>query len=430
MSTFQIIVFGVCAALILIGVGVFASFGGIGSNSIGKVVIWGTEDRKIMEGIIAEFRNIDGSFQEVSYVEKNPATYQNDLLNAMAAGTSPDLITLSENSIYPFEDKLLTIPYRVVSQSSFINSFIDGAQIFLTSEGVLALPFKVDPLVMYWNRDLFASAGIAVPPQFWNELLQLAPKITSLDAGSNIKRSAVALGQWQNIAHAKEILSTLFFQTGENIIHRNNEGKFDVVFGTTPTNAPSNPAESVLLFYTEFANPSKTSYAWNRTLPLSTTAFIAGDVAVYFGFASEYPSIAARNPNLRFAVAKMPQIEGTSKRTTYGRLVGLAIPRNASNASGAAYIAQQLAGVTAGNLLTELTGLPPVRRDIKPETSSDAAMGIFVDSALIVRGWIDPDQKETDIIFKNMIESVISGRQNTGGAVGEASRALFQLVSI
>jgi ABC-type glycerol-3-phosphate transport system substrate-binding protein len=431
MSTFQVIVLGVCAALILIGVGVFASFGGLGDGaSVGRVIIWGTADNSTMDQLVVELRNSDGAFQDVTYTEKNPATYHTELINAMAAGTGPDLVMMTQEEILEFEDKILTIPYGLVSESSFLNSFIDESQLFLTDEGELALPFMVDPLVMYWNRDLFAAAGEASPPQFWNDFLALTPKITVLDAGSTIKKSTVALGQWQNIAHAKAILSTLFMQAGDRIVARRQDGTLNPVLGTTPTNAPSNPSESALRFYTEFTNPSKTTYSWNRTMPLSSTAFIAGDVAVYFGFASEYPTIAARNPNLRFGVAKVPQVEGVSTRATYGRLTGLAIPRTSSNANGAAQIAQKLASAQVVSTLVELTGLPPVRRDVRVDTASDAAMAVFRESALIARGWLDPNSAETDTIFRTMVESVISGRQSTAGAVSEAATALRRLFTL
>ncbi|MBP9710862.1 MAG: extracellular solute-binding protein [Candidatus Pacebacteria bacterium] len=429
MSTFQIIVLGVCAALILIGVGVFASFGGLGNeDTVGDVTIWGTVDSSIMDRLISTMLSGDKAFSGVDYVEKSPTTYHADIVNAMATGKAPDLVFLSQEEIGIFEDKLLIIPYGMVSQATFLSSFIDESQVFLTDEGELALPFMVDPVVMYWNRDLFSSAGVASPPKFWNDFLTLAPKMTSLDAGANITKSAVGLGQWQNVANAKAILSTLFMQAGDKVVVRKGSGDLEVVLGDVPTNAPSNPAESALRFYTEFTNPSKTTYSWNRTLPLSTTAFVAGDVAVYFGFASEYPSLAARNPNLPFAVARVPQVEGSSIRATYGRLTGMVIPRNASNPNGAAQIAQRLSSAESVSTLSALTGLPPVRRDVTIKTSDNAAMGVFVESALIARGWVDPDSTKTDAIFRTMIESVVSGRLDSGGAVNEASRAMEQLL--
>ncbi|MDZ4226364.1 MAG: hypothetical protein U1C66_02650, partial [Patescibacteria group bacterium] len=133
MSTFQIIVLGVCAALILVGVGVFASFGGLGGSSSGPVVIWGTLDSTAMNGVLSTMRSADKTFQDVSYTEKNPATYDAELLNAMAAGTGPDLFLLSSEKLHSFSDKIITIPYGLVSQTAFLSAFVDQSQLFLTS---------------------------------------------------------------------------------------------------------------------------------------------------------------------------------------------------------------------------------------------------------------------------------------------------------
>ncbi|OGC84717.1 hypothetical protein A3F55_02550 [Candidatus Adlerbacteria bacterium RIFCSPHIGHO2_12_FULL_53_18] len=427
MSTFQIIVLGVCAALILIGVGVFASFGGVlGGGGTGQVVIWGTLDGTMMNNVLTSLRNADETFQDVSYTEKNPATYDTELLNAMAAGTGPDLFLIDSDKLHSFSDKIITIPYRLVSQNVFLNSFVDESELFLTTQGELALPFTIDPLVMYWNRDLLATAGLGEPPRYWNELLAVAPKVTALDR-SNITKSAVALGTWSNVAHAKEILSTLFMQAGDRVVVRGEDGALLPVLGSA-TGGGSADAPSALRFYTDFANPTKTTYSWNRGLPLSTNAFVAGDVALYFGFVSEFNAIAARNPNLRFSVAQVPQVEGALSSATFGRMTGLAIPRSARNIEGAAIIAEKLVSAETIALVAQATGLPPVRRDVVFDTSANAAAGVFAGAALIARGWLDPEPEATDDIFQAMIESVISGGAEPANAVNTAAQGLRQLV--
>lgn len=430
-SNFQIIVLGLCTALLLVGIGVFASFGGfLGGRGIGKVVVWGTLDASVMQLAIENLRAGNKAFEGVSYIEKDPSTYDSELLNAMANGTAPDLFMLAGRDLISYSDKIITIPYSAVSQSSYLGSFIDEGQIFLTQDGAQALPFTVDPLVMYWNRDLFAGAGVATPPKYWNDFLSLSPKITSLDSSSNVKRSAVALGEWRNVAHAKEILSTLFMQAGDMIITRNTQGVPTVVFGSTPAGYPANPAESALRFYTEFANPSKTSYSWNRSLPRSTDAFVSGDLAVYLGLASEYAGLLERNPNLHFSVALAPQIEGNATRVTYGNMTGLAIPRTAKNASGGLVAAQILSGKEASAMFTGLTGLPSVRRDVPADTKANAAADIFLQSALISRAWLDPAPKTTDSLFQSMIESVVSGKSQSGQAVADTALELQRLVPL
>ncbi len=429
MSTFQVIVLGIFATMIMVGIGVFALFGGVlGSKSLGPVVIWGTLDQQTMEGVIDTLHASDKSLDGVTYVRKDPDTYDTDLVNAMAAGTGPDLFLLSGDDLESFSDKILTIPYSVLSQGSYDASYVDESQLFLTPQGELALPFTIDPLVMYWNRDLFASAGIASPPQYWNDFLTLAPKITSLDARSTVVKSAVALGEWQNIPNAKLILSALFLQVGDNIVQRDSSGAPTVVFGSNPDSAATNPAESALRFYTEFSDPSKTSYSWNRSLPSAQDAFVAGDVAMYLGLASEYGDISQRNPNLHFSVALLPQIQGNSTQVTSGHIEGIAISRTAGNVQGALAVAQKLSSQAGVGLIAGALSLPPVRRDVSVDTSGSAAAAVFVQSALIASGWLDPNPAGTDQVFQTMIESVQSGASTPAGAVSQGAQELSQLL--
>jgi ABC-type glycerol-3-phosphate transport system substrate-binding protein len=380
-----------------------------------------------MENLLTTLRAEDDVFQEVAYVEKNPETYQSDLVSAMAAGVGPDLFLIGHEDILGFADKVLIIPFNIVSQGTFVSSYIDEGQLFLTSEGSLALPLLVDPLVMYWNRALFSSVGVASAPKYWNDFLTLAPKIISLDS-STLRRSAAALGTWANIKNAKAILSSLIMQAGDPLVARSADGTLYSVLGTTPESAAENPGTSALRFYTEFANPSKAVYSWNRSLPEAQDAFVAGDVAAYFGFASEYKTLLARNPNLQLGVEVLPQIQGNGARLTYGALTGAAISRSARNPQGAALVAQRLTGERAIAYLSQATGLPPVRRDVSVDTSASAVAQVFVQSALIARGWLDPSPKETDAMFKEMIESVVSGRSLPAEAIADAARLLEQLI--
>lgn len=429
LSSFQIIVLGIFGAFVLVGVGVFAVAGGLGGGSdVGAVEVWGTMDSSVIQNFLGTLRPEDKTFQNVSYTQKQPATYEGELINAMASGSGPDLFMLSQEQLVTFADKVLIIPYRAVSQGAFVTTYVDEGQLFLTAEGSYGLPFVVDPLVMYWNRDLFASAGVASPPRYWNDFFDIAPKITSLDAGAAVRKSAVALGEWQNVLHAKDILAALFIQAGDPIVARDTEGTVRAMLGTRPANLQSIPAESALRFYTEFANPSKTSYSWNKALPRSDNAFTSGDLAVYFGYASEYPTFSARNPNLRFGVELLPQIEGSASSVTYGRLIALAVPRTSSNPTGALTVAERLTGARAVGLLSSLTGLPPVRRDVALDTSDNAALAVFVQSALIAHGWLDPAPTITNGLFQSMIESVISGKEEPAGAVAGAGQELSQLL--
>ena len=428
MSPFQLIVTTIFGAFIVIGVGVFAVFGGLGGGGgVGAVTVWGTLPAAQMETLLITLRATDKTLQDVTYIEKSPESYNQELVSAMAAGTGPDLFFVEHDDLTAFADKILTIPYSMVSQRTFSATFVDEARLFAGSEGALALPFSIDPLVMYWNRDLFASAGVPSAPQYWNDFLTLAPRLTAYDTASAVSRSAAALGEWQNIANAKAILSALFLQAGVPVVSVGETGPYSSL-GILPEGAVEAPAQSALRFYTEFANPSKSVYSWNRSLPEAQTAFAAGDVGVYFGFASEYETLRARNPNLNMGVEIVPQIQGGNASMTYGKLTGVSVSRTARNPQGAAAVAQRFVGGEVAGYVVQYMGLLPARRDLSLGTESSAVSSVLAQSVLIARGWLDPNPAETDIIFRTMVESVSSGRSTPAEAVDDASRLLDQLL--
>ena len=80
--------------------------------------------------------------------------------------------------------------------------------------------------------------------------------------------------------------------------------------------------------------------------------------------------------------------------------------------------------------MTQYTGMPPARRDVALDTAASAVTEIFARSALFSRGWVDPNSAATDGIFKLMIESVVSGKQEPAGAVSEAAQEFAQLIPV
>lgn len=427
-TPFQLAILGTFIFFIIGGIAVFAIFGGLGKNaSVGEVVIWGTVDRRVMEPLLVDLTGADTSFQNVSYIEKKPETYQTELIEAFASGKAPDLFMLTDSSIVFFKDKVFPISYSTVSQRSFNDSFIDEGGLFLSPAGIIGLPLFVDPLVMYWNKDLFAGAGFATYPRAWSELATIAPKMTALDTTSNVKRSAVALGSYDNIRYAKEILSALFMQVGDPIVSTDIEGNLTSVLGKGKDAGVENPAQSALRFYSSFSNSTQSTYSWNRALPNSFNVFAAGDLGIYFGLASDYIPLRTRNPNLAFDVALLPQTGAAKAPLTYGRMTALAIPLGAPNRNGALIIIQKITSAAAESGLSSKLGLPAARRDVLSEVPDNSANSVFAQSALIARGWLDPNPAASGGIFKTMIESVISGKDQLGEAVAEASDALNEV---
>ena len=428
MTTFQLVLTGVFAVFILVGVAFFALFrGGGSSGTVSNVTVWGFIPSSQFTSLLDVTGVADNDSLRVTYIEARPETFDQDFIEALASDKSPDLIMLPMDSLIRHRNKLFPIPYTSYPERTFIDNFIEEGRLFLSDDGVLALPYLVDPLVMYWNRTMFSNAGLTVPPKYWSEFFNLTKIFVEKDPAFNITQSAIAFGEYQNVTNAKEILSALIMQAGSPVTARTGKTIRSALGDTF--SQPVVPAEAVVNYYTEFSNPVKSFYSWNRSLPESKDYFISGDLAVYFGFASELDSINAKNPNLNFDVAVIPQSEGGAETITYGKMIGLAIPRAAKSPTGALILANILTGPDAIQELSLMVGLPPVRNDLLKARPSDQFLAIFYDSTVWSRAWLDPDKKETDNIFKKMVEDITSGRKRVSASVQDASSSLQKLLS-
>jgi ABC-type glycerol-3-phosphate transport system substrate-binding protein len=421
MSKFQIgllVVFGVFA---LVAVVLFARSRGNSAATI-NLVVWGPISEY-------DFHNtLQASGLDVSdaikwnYKEKKLDTLSSEFTQALAIDKGPDLIILPVESLLQEKAKLMLIPAESVKPADFVNTFIKEGELFLTTAGTYALPFYVDPMVLYWNKETFASAGLATPPVYWDQIYDYIGKLTKRDAAGNLTSSAIALGESKNIPHAKEILSMLIMQAGSPIVTSFGETHRSTLLENN--GAAQIPAIAALEFYTQFANPQKTYYTWNRSLLSADTSFTSGKSAMYLGFASELPVLKAKNPTLDLGVSPVPQSRASGRAATYGRLFGVAVSRGARDKAGALAGAVALVAKDAVKGLAASTPLIPARRDILSESPTDPAGFVFYGAALISRGWLDPNTSETDKIFVNMIESVTSGRARVDEAVQSAHNSL------
>jgi ABC-type glycerol-3-phosphate transport system substrate-binding protein len=298
--------------------------------------------------------------------------------------------------------------------------FIQAAEIYMRQNGVVAVPYAIDPMVMYWNRDLFDNASITVVPTFWDEFLTLAPKLTTRDQKTqDITQSAIAFGEYANVANAKDILAMLFLQTGDPIVRMNSQWYpvGDLLKQDGEYLIPDQDVISALRYYMDFSNPLKSIYSWSRALPNSRDQFLKGGLAVYFGYASEYKVLKEKNPHLNFAVAPVPQTRGTTVEITFAKMHGLAVLKSSTNKATAFVAVQKLLESDYSGAFASQFGLPPVRRDLLNVQQTDAVMSVLYDSAIRARTWLDPRPEATEGFFKTAIESISSGRNDVTQSV-------------
>lgn len=424
---FQLIILIIFIISAILGVLVFSGAIPIGGSNakggLGTVVLWGTVPSASISNAMKEFNEANPTFV-VNYVQKSSDTFDRDLLEALASGTGPDLFFLPDDLIFQYSNKIFNIPYTSYPLSVFKNVFAGAGEVFLNSKGISAFPLSIDPLVMYYNRSLLDASGVVYPPATWDDMTSLIPTLTKKDDSNKIIKSGVALGHFGNIVHAKDILATLFIQAGNPILSE----KSGLYNSTLDKSIGNFNLPSILKFYTDFADPNSSVYSWNKSFPNSDDTFSREDLAFYFGYASELQSLVNKNPNQNFFVADFPQIKNSTFKATGARVTGIAISSFSKNFNTAFTAASLMATSDFASKYALATGVAPARRDLLAVKPQDAYSPTFYNSALYAKSWLDPSSKDTDNIFRGMVDSVLSGNLSTVESIRDASSKLQLLL--
>lgn len=427
-NNFQIIIIIVFIAAAVIALLIFSGSIPLGGNSAttgaGTVTVWGTIRGDVVNPLLDEFNTANPAFV-VKYVQKDKDTFDQDLLEALASGAGPDMFFISQDLAYHYGNKILVVPYTTYPMSAFQTNFASAGEVFTSPAGIIAFPVLIDPLVMYYNRTTLDTNGIVYPPATWDELVSMVPALTKKDDTNKINKSAVAFGHFSNVAHAKDILSMLFMQTGNKIV-KEQGGRF---ISDLNNSSSTYQTEDMLKFYTDFANPQESIYSWNKSFPNARDYFSTENLAFYFGYASELTYLVNKNPNHNMLVASVPQIKGSNSKATMAQVTGLAISRFSTNSNTALIAAQQMSSGSFAAQLAQNLGVAPARRDLLAVKPTDSYFSVFYKSALYAQSWLDPSPKDTDDIFSKMIDGVLSNIFRADQAISDASSKISLLLN-
>ncbi|MBC7981778.1 carbohydrate ABC transporter substrate-binding protein [Candidatus Parcubacteria bacterium] len=438
LNIFQVLTIVIFLIVGIIGIAMFATGkSGIGSSNY-SAVIWGVLPKANVDAGLEPFR-IKGQDPSFTYVEYPEQGFEQAILKAIAEGNGPDAIIFPDYMYYSQINKLLTIPNTTVTAQDYASTYLDISNKFTVQGGIKAFPILLDPLVMYYNVDLLKSDGILIPPKDWVEFANLTEKVVRKQDNGIIDRAYTALGEYDNVDHAKDILFAMLAQVGVNLSFY-DAGSSSYISGLIKTDGKSQDQQSasrlsreVMIYYTEFANPTKTSYTWNKSFKSSREAFLAGDLAIYFGPGSEVEYMKIRNPNLNFVIAPIPQAY-QNKKVTQAKIYALGFMVTSRNPNATYQNVMSFFDTFEMNQsLSDSVHLASARRDVllKSELAkSNPDVAVINNSAIFAETWLDPDAYSTDDIFSKMINSIVTGSQNISDAINDASERLDRLYLI
>jgi len=258
-----------------------------------ELTYWGLwENENTLSGVIKDFESKNPNIR-IKYIKQDIKQYNDTLQTRVNNGTGPDIYRFHNTWLPMLKEELLPLPNSVISPNDFRKKYYPVVQRDLVRNGAIyGIPFEIDTLAMFVNTDILNQAGVTVPTD-WNDFVKSAIKLTVKDTQGRIKTSGASLGTYDNIRNAPDILGMLLVQNGAN---------------TTEMSKTSANAAEAIEFYTSFAKGG--GAMWNDSLEEASLSFARGNVAFYFGYSWEVFQIQAINPELKFAIHKVPGLPG------------------------------------------------------------------------------------------------------------------------
>ncbi len=427
----QLIVLAVIFVVLLIAVGIFTGIlPGLKTQETPPpqmdLVIWGVvdEENAFSSGLLA-YSKLHPNIK-VTYVKKDEATYEQELVNALAAGKGPDIFMAENSWITKHSDKMAPLPEGKLSLNQLKALFPDVVQTdFVKNNFIYALPLYIDSLALFYNQYIFDNYAVAVAPSDWLSFKNLIPKLRQIDANGNIVRAAAAIGgSEKNIENATDILSLLMLQAGAEMTNENY----------TAANFISSlkggqPGLESLDFYTSFANPKDLYYTWNENMAYSSDLFSQGKAVMVFEYQSQLNDLKNKNPFLKIKVSPMPQPTGREAATNFANYRGFAVSKYTQYQDWVWDLVVYLTTdeAVAENYLT-VTQHPPALRTLIQKYADDPNIGVFAKQALTAQSWLKPDAEKTKAIFSQMIQSVVLGKLDSYEALSQGERAISDLI--
>lgn len=432
--------------------------------------VWDGPDA--FQEILSRYRELH-PFVNIKYRKLRYSEYEEELIDAFATGRGPDIISLHNTWLHKYQEKGLIAPmppqteivYPVIEgaikketipelrteksltlkelERKFVDVVYDDVVIEVDGqEKVFGLPLSVDTLAMFYNKDLFNNAGITSPAKYWSrDFQQDVKKLTKQDNTGRIVQSGASLGGSDNIERSSDILSLLMMQSGA-VMMENGNVKFHQKPEEFKDRSNYLPGVDALRFYTDFANPAKEVYCWNKSLDKAIDLFAQNRLGMMFGYSYMLPEIKTAAPKLNFSVAKMPQIPDTPTEVNYANYWVEAVsnkiltdPENLKNGrdyarhkfDAAWNFVQFLTEAKQARSYLDATNKPTALRELVEEQRNDQEVGVFAEQILTAQSWYKGvDVLAAEKIMRKMIDKANDGQSQLPQIVTDSARKIQQ----
>lgn len=425
----KIIIGGVIGlVLLLVLLLVVTAFGGkkkikthLTSDQV-TLTFWGIDDdTAVMDPYIQDYQKEHGNIK-VQYKKLERATYESQLVDALAAGKGPDLFEVHNTWLPRYFDKISAAPSDVYKSEDYARDFAKVVTDSTVVNGkIYGIPFYLDTLGLYSNNKLLGAADLSDAPKTWEDLVGKAGAkptdrmITKLNnrQGNTFNQSGIALGNTK-ISRAPDVLALMMLQQHTEMINANHD-KATFNLPQKVEGKDEHLGTEALNFYTSFADPKKANYSWNESLGDPVKAFASGKVAMIIGYPYLKAQIEKLNPDLQYSVSPVPQI-GAQDPVNFASFWPNVVSKTSSHQTEAWDFIKFMSDKPQLTTYLDTTQRVSPRKDL-PGISKLSAFYQQNDSAVT---WFEGDAARTDGIMNELISRVLRG-EDTQRAIDAAA---------
>lgn len=300
------------------------------------------------------------------------------VIDALATGQGPDIITIPNDHIPLFKDKLVAMPDQFFDgtpvTTAMTAQYAPAVATDVIHEGkVFGIPFYTDSLAIYVNTQIFSQlfgeyivSGkpfredlLLRPPVDWGEVVEATHLITKR-SGDTIERSAIALGTSTNVPFMSDITTAMLLQRG---VDMTSVDRANATFHLAdPADPAKYPGAQTLEFFKRFTDPSSDTYTWNADMPDAVQAFIDGKVAMMIHYQAIGPYLRQRNPALRFTTGPLPQLVNARTIVDFARYRVQTVTNNSQHPEIAWDFLRYMNSLGFGDYITRLGRQSPTRQ--------------------------------------------------------------------
>ena len=428
----KILMLGIALASLAF-IGISCPFGGGGATT-GPANVTLTywrmdDDEAVFKPLIEAFKEKNPDV-DIVYKRINPADYKEKLLNALAANKGPDIVSLPNDWLPMFVDKLLPAPDSVMTAKQFKDTFVPVASDDLVIDNkIYGMPLYIDSLALFYNNELSSAIRLFKPPKTWSEFILDAKKLT-IKKNDRIIQSGAALGTAKNTENATDILSLLMLQNGTEMVSSDKKSATFNVSQGTEGGKPVYLAARALNFYTSFANPDKPTYMWNDNMPTSVRAFAQDKAVMMIHYSSIQSILKALNPTLSYDIAPIPQISTIETPINFANYNFEAITKDSIISSKNPRTYQTawefIKFISTGQIHTKYLQATKKPSSLNEDTQS--YRDVFESQANTAKNWYKIDSIRIEIIFEDMIRDVVNFHQPIQRSIDSAAAKITNLL--